>query len=67
MVMCMLVIVAPPIVIVVWSVAFLLGQHVEYYVIHKPCTIGTCIYIIILGSPALSSIFVSPKECNYEC
>ena len=30
-VMCMLVIVAPPIVMGVWSMAFLLGQHVEYY------------------------------------
>ena len=31
MVMCMLVIVAPPILMGVWSMAFLLGQHVEYY------------------------------------
>ena len=31
--MCMLVIVAPPIVMGVWSRAFLLGQHVEYYYI----------------------------------
>ena len=30
---CMLVIVAPPIVMGVWSMAFLLGQHVEYYYI----------------------------------
>ena len=30
-VMCMLVIVAPPIVMGAWSMAFLLGQHVEYY------------------------------------
>ena len=29
--MCMLVIVAPPIVMGAWSMAFLLGQHVEYY------------------------------------
>ena len=33
MVMCMLVIVAPPIVMGAWSMAFLLGQHVEYYLI----------------------------------
>ena len=31
MVMCMLVIVGPPIVMSVWWMAFLLGQHVEYY------------------------------------
>ena len=31
MVMCMLVIVAPPIVMDAWSMAFLLGRHVEYY------------------------------------
>ena len=31
MVMCMLVIVALPIVMGAWSMAFLLGQHVEYY------------------------------------
>ena len=30
-VMCMLVIVAPPIVMGAWSMAFLLGQHVGYY------------------------------------
>ena len=30
-VMCMLVIVAPPIVVGAWSMAFLLRQHVEYY------------------------------------
>ena len=30
-VMCMLVIVAPPIVMGAWSMAFLLGQCVEYY------------------------------------
>ena len=30
-VMCMLVIVAPPIVVGAWSVAFMLRQHVEYY------------------------------------
>ena len=30
-VMCVLVIVAPPIVMGVWSMAFLLRQHVEYY------------------------------------
>ena len=30
MVMCMLVIVAPPIVMGSWSMAFLLGEHVEY-------------------------------------
>ena len=29
--MCMLVIVAPPIVMGAWSMAFLLEQHVEYY------------------------------------
>ena len=31
MVMCILLIVAPPIVMGAWSMAFLLGQHVEYY------------------------------------
>ena len=30
-VICMLVIVASPIVMGAWSIAFLLGQHVEYY------------------------------------
>ena len=30
-VMCMVVIVAPPIVVGAWSMAFLLRQHVEYY------------------------------------
>ena len=30
--MSMLVIVAPPIALSAWSMAFLLGQHVEYYV-----------------------------------
>ena len=33
--MCMLVIVAPPIVMGAWSMAFLLGQHVEYYYYYK--------------------------------
>ena len=31
MVMCMLVIVAPPIVMGAWSMAFLLGQHVDSF------------------------------------
>ena len=32
-VMCMVVIVAPSIVVDAWSMAFLLGQHVEYYLL----------------------------------
>ena len=44
-VMCMLEIVAPPIVVGAWSMAFLLRQHVEYYYygkkLHRLAPAGT--------------------------
>ena len=51
-VMCMLVIVAPPIVMGSWSMAFLLGQHVEYYWI-------SCIYIYIYTCTCTCTSLVS--------
>ena len=46
-VMCMLVIVAPPIVMGVWSMAFLLEQHVEYY-LFKPTSLHAHATYILL-------------------